>query len=807
MPELIPCPKCGQQYALRPEMAGRRVQCKKCNSQFVVPGPRVDSDGPSGPVQTLEILGGPVPAAPVAPGVPVGGGPVRGVPVPGVPAQGVPVPGVPVAGVRPGTPVPGGQAGGPGNPPSMGAGSSIPTAGLGPTTGPIIVAARRRYGKSPLAAFFSHPVVLLCIVGVLLAGGAAVAVWLLKDAAPVVLEQKLLPGEEAIRGYIDILNELADVLATIKDEPTAMAAMPKMQSLQKREAELAPKAAEYNKLTEEQRFHLKKKYETRVNEVTARIQKEMDRLAALSGRPSRRMQVRTKAFAWTGPMGSMFGDDNEPEQPPGGMQTTTGGSDSSATRTARVEVLRVPPDAKTFVEERIREAAGDARATFDSGADMISATVSPVADMQALAARIDLGTAKVDAAKGSISIQADPAKFPQPRSPAATNPAHADFVQANLTELRCPDSSRRREAAERLKDATPNNLAPDVARALVAMMSDNNPKNRQAAIEAWIPWKTPASTGDATRILVRMLKEKDTELRAVVFKALGEIKDPQTAPEVAKCLAGFGNDDAKACLIAMGPAAEQAVLPLLSSSDHGARTAAGEILAKVATKQSVPALLELLGQKKSGFEMVEIIRLLAKLKDERATPVMIRLLGDFQTQSQAVEYFVLMGADGERPLLDALDGAEEKTAEGIFAALDRVGTKECTQQVLNVLTTTENFTLRRTGLKILGRLRDPKAIPVLIEMFSNRMVREEAGEIVVKYGPAAEDAAIKGLKHSNPLVRGGCFYVLSKIGTEKSLKELKPLTQARDKEVRQLAIQTVDAITARTSGTGAAPEE
>jgi HEAT repeat protein len=51
--------------------------------------------------------------------------------------------------------------------------------------------------------------------------------------------------------------------------------------------------------------------------------------------------------------------------------------------------------------------------------------------------------------------------------------------------------------------------------------------------------------------------------------------------------------DAAACLKAMGPAAEDAVLPYLKHADHWVRMEAANVLGDVGTDKSLPALREL----------------------------------------------------------------------------------------------------------------------------------------------------------------------------------------------------------------------
>jgi HEAT repeat protein len=760
----IQCPKCGQQYALKAEMAGKWVQCKKCGVQFQAPGPAAPaSPQPAVPAQ-------PVPAIPVQarPAVPAQA--VPAIPVPAHPAA--PAPGVPV----------------------------------NPALGAPVIAPRRRYRQSGFSKAISHPMVILGIIVLVVGGLTGLGIYFAGDIAKL-FAGKPIPGDEAVRGYIDLFNALADALAEIRDPQSAMSAMPRFQALQDRERELHPKVAEFNQATPEQREHLRKKYETRLKEAIGRVEKEVNRILALQGfgpRTYRPPMLAPKQYSWDGPLAGIFGEEQKPEPSPG----TT--DPRPQDKTARVEIVGVPAGQRNFVDERLREASAEARVSLDAtGGDVVSASVTPVADLDAFAARINLGTPKVDASKRTITVQADLEKFPKPMAPEAKNPAHAGFYKANLAELACPDGARRREAADRLKGVEPKELHEEIAKALLPLMSDNAPQTRRAGAEAWAVWRTPATAAEGSRLLLALAREQDHQLRSAAFKALGELKDPQTAEPLARMLSDFSlRGPASECLESMGPAAQKAILPLLTSSDHSMRSAAREVFEKIATKDSVPALVELLAQKKGDFAQCrEILQVLAKLKDERALAPMAQLLGDRQAGHAVKEFFIQMGRPAEKVMVESLQDPKEEVATDAMEVLEKIGTPECLPAVLEAVKG-ENHRVRWAGFRLLERLKDPKSVLPLAEMLAEPSLRHSAGQVLRKIGPAAEDVVLKGLKHPDRQVGMTCLEILKDVGTEKSFKELKPLTRVKDFSVRRQATETLNAIAMRTQGSPfSAPED
>jgi HEAT repeat protein len=246
----------------------------------------------------------------------------------------------------------------------------------------------------------------------------------------------------------------------------------------------------------------------------------------------------------------------------------------------------------------------------------------------------------------------------------------------------------------------------------------------------------------------------------------------------------------------MGPVAEKAVLQCLGHPNTEVRAQAWRILGQIATKQSVPALLQLLQQNNKEVAK-QVLPILARLKDERAMAAVGELLGNKDLRFAAIQFFQEMGPAAEKTVLTYAKHANEEVVAAAMEILQQIGTAECVPVVLEVAAG-DNFAARLNAFRILERLKDPRSIVPLAEMLADPMVRHSAAQVLKKMGPAAEDVAIKGLKHPKRDVGMACLEILGEIGTEKSLKEIQPYTRVRDAFVRMAAARAMEAIASRT---------
>jgi HEAT repeat protein len=189
----------------------------------------------------------------------------------------------------------------------------------------------------------------------------------------------------------------------------------------------------------------------------------------------------------------------------------------------------------------------------------------------------------------------DPAVIPPDKDPGAKPPpekkqvavvtgdAALDELLANLEITVAPQWF----AAEKLSRMTPNVHRAAVARALARALKTAPIANRGPIIDALGIWGTPAQVP----MLIDFLSDPDIAARGHVLKALGALRDERAVKPVMRCfLESRGSYDAELALIALGPLAEREVAELLKHQEPLTRRNACQILGKIGTAASVPAL-------------------------------------------------------------------------------------------------------------------------------------------------------------------------------------------------------------------------
>ena len=177
-----------------------------------------------------------------------------------------------------------------------------------------------------------------------------------------------------------------------------------------------------------------------------------------------------------------------------------------------------------------------------------------------------------------------------PDLPKPTPPTQAERLAQLMGDLDSAQDFRRSQALEALQKMAPlAERREAVALKVAPFLSHNSLPTQMHAVKALAVWHTektlPAIIGcaDASQSL----------LRGAAFDALAQVK----APEAAKAVAAHLADDrsrASSALVAMGPVAEEAVLPYATQQDKQARLAAIQILGKIGTQKSIPTLRRLL---------------------------------------------------------------------------------------------------------------------------------------------------------------------------------------------------------------------
>jgi HEAT repeat protein len=175
------------------------------------------------------------------------------------------------------------------------------------------------------------------------------------------------------------------------------------------------------------------------------------------------------------------------------------------------------------------------------------------------------------------------------------------LVQQTLTDVAGADIPRSVAALQYLAQLRPDEASrAKVSRALNAPLADANVAIQQAALTAVRLWGTTENTATLLKLLGD-LNEVRMERNAGIIEILGLLKDPKAAPILAQGLTdGRERSIVGKALCAMGPGAEDAVIPFLASPDRGARVEACLTLAEIGTAKSMKPLQDALFQSGQG---------------------------------------------------------------------------------------------------------------------------------------------------------------------------------------------------------------
>lgn len=657
---------------------------------------------------------------------------------------------------------------------------------------------------------------LVVVVVAVLAGIIVGGVFLVKAAWQNMPSFTSIPGESFAKEVMRFANDMVDIVASIKDADSARAAVPRLKAMRPRIQDLAKQLEEVKKikLTPEQNREMESRYKPQMEAVVERMKKEVARIQGLPGVWEALADAELAAFG--SPLGPAlpFRFPSVSRTAPPGMTPFSGpqsGSPSSPPpedelqkftrecgpdRILTVTVEGVPGEQTSFVYAKVRGAAGTRGVVRTPSPGTLTVTVGPVGDVQAAAKRIDFGqVTQVDAAGRKLTVKADPGKFPEPIKPEATNSAHPDYVKANLAELKCPDPDRRGQAASRLRRAEVKESRDEVAEALVTLMSDNDPSTRREAVGAWAACQTPATTAEATVVLLKLLADQDVLVRAGAWEALGTVKDEQAVTAIAKMLLDKSvRGEAANCLAKMGSAAEKPLLEYLQHADKDVQREAARVLAQVATRQSTPALLEHLEGPDADLAKAAL-QILAKLKDPKAIEPVAQLLGNKALGGDAARMLIETGPAAEKAVIAVAKGGDKESLSGAMAVLDKIGTAECIPVVIQAAAGSD-VQASWAAFRILERVKDERSIVPMAELLVSIHHRHHAANVLKAIGPPAEDIMLKGIKLRDTQVVRECLGILGAIGTEKSLRPIKAI-RSRDRWLLDSARQAYAAIASR----------
>jgi predicted Zn finger-like uncharacterized protein len=321
-------------------------------------------------------------------------------------------------------------------------------------------------------------------------------------------------------------------------------------------------------------------------------------------------------------------------------------------------------------------------------------------------------------------------------------------VTTALNALKDSRSDRKKQGARYLAAATVDaGQRGEVEQVLASLSEDPDFDVAQAALTALRRWSPRTAIG----CLEKRLQNPDNQVHNDAMDQLSRIDDDRAAEVLAAQfkVAGRGTQ-ASRNLERLGRRAEKYVLPYYNDASFTARTEARALLRSLGTNETV-----LLEQSITDLGSKETDRCKAALDE----------------------------VSKHRPANKALQDKGAKALAGLLASRDSVVPRKALD-ALETWATNDNvptlcealadpFKIDQV-LKILAKLRDERMIKPLVQHLNTSKERQkQISTILISYGSKVEDEVLPLLTSIRPDLRTNAAEILAKVGTKKSLPELK----------------------------------
>lgn len=290
----------------------------------------------------------------------------------------------------------------------------------------------------------------------------------------------------------------------------------------------------------------------------------------------------------------------------------------------------------------------------------------------------------------------------------------------------------------------------------------------------WLAIDIECSDGDEAAMASLEMSAKS--IRAVMK---GESQtEPYTAESVVDAL---GEDEAAAArlLVRLGSRAEDAVLVYLKAAGTAERAKALRVLERIATQKSVADLRRLAGERTTEAAALAraLLKKLSPTEYDDVGEAMADLQGtDREGRRAALTLLAGAKADQRREAVAlvleniATSGQDEQLADEVASALAVWASGKTVDKLLPLLGESGNGARRHVAMKVLARLKDPRASQAIVRWLS--VDTQVASEALIVIGPAAEPAVIEAMSETGTTMRQAGVDILRQIGTARCLQTL-----------------------------------
>jgi HEAT repeat protein len=480
--------------------------------------------------------------------------------------------------------------------------------------------------------------------------------------------------ESVTQQLLELLNETAGVLATVKDPNTAQAAAGQLQGLAQKRNDLQSQLNRLKQqgMDQEEDRRLQQKYASQLMNSMQRVAQEVKRL---QGNPQVWSIIAPHAQQIMGGPAA-GGGVAQPTGPALGIAATAATEHQLVATYGRHRVVTllvegVPGDVAAFISDRMRSICRPAMLTISTEGTTTCAVFGPVDDIRGLTSKIDFGSVlESDPTTGLVRVQADPARLPKPLAAVVAEPGDPNFYRQNCADLTCFDTNRVRGAVERLAQAEPRALRAEIAAAAQTIMRHEDVGIRKTALDVVARY----SEGDITPVMLDALQDADSGVRKKAVTYLLEKGDPRSY----ESLAGVIAKDRSLAVDALrnSEAVAQALIgALISHQDVQVRMEAVKLAREAGRAEIVPQLLPALTDQEPAVRR-EAIAVLERFPDQRAVVPLCGLLLSPEDRNQAVRCLQKMGPMVEDTVIKGLNHSDPAVVQACCQVLERAGTQK-----------------------------------------------------------------------------------------------------------------------------------
>ena len=232
-----------------------------------------------------------------------------------------------------------------------------------------------------------------------------------------------------------------------------------------------------------------------------------------------------------------------------------------------------------------------------------------------------------------------------------------------------------------IRDAIDKRLAKQNEFALMQLQGDGN-KNDNLVFKQNIPVVEARTTvPDFNNIIIPEAIPARPKFADPVRQAIEDLQseDPMERGRAADTLAKART------VVNLRPKAAKALEKQLHDSEEYPRRAAARALPVWATKDSVPALIELLGVTTSPLDKQKIMSTLGDFKDERAIPALIEEMKHLGARKNAADALKKIGPNAEDNVIQLLYESDVFVKKAACDLLKDMGTKKSIVPLTNLL--------------------------------------------------------------------------------------------------------------------------